>query len=55
MVLLPGMTGFVRQDVLFLYKENKERLIKEVADKYRDKIPEKLYNALINWEVEYTD
>lgn len=38
-----------------VYKENKERLIKEVADKYRDKIPEKLYNALINWEVEYTD
>ncbi|MBR5596377.1 MAG: hypothetical protein IKW30_03105 [Lachnospiraceae bacterium] len=38
-----------------VYKENKERLIKEIADKYRNKIPEKLYNAMVNWVVEYDD
>jgi len=38
-----------------VYKENKEQLIKETAHKYKDKIPEKLYNAMMNWEVEYDD
>lgn len=37
------------------YKEEKEKLIKEVADEYKDKIPEKLYEAMINWKVEIND
>lgn len=38
-----------------VYKYYKERNIKEVADYYKDKIPDKLYDALYNYEVEITD
>ena len=38
-----------------IYKEFKENYIKQVADEYKDKIPEKLYEAMINWIVEITD
>lgn len=38
-----------------VYKYYKERNIKEVADYYKDKIPQKLYDALYNYEVEITD
>jgi hypothetical protein len=38
-----------------VYKENKEKLIKETAYKYKDKIPKKLYEAMMNWVVEYDD
>ena len=37
------------------YKEHKEMYIKEVADKYKKYIPEKLYNAMYNYQVEITD
>lgn len=37
------------------YKKFKENYIKEVADKYKDKIPENLYNALYKYEVEIND
>ena len=37
------------------YKKFKENNIKEVADYYKDKIPNKLYDALYNYEVEITD
>lgn len=37
------------------YKSEKERYIKEVADLYKDKIPQKLYEALYKYEVEITD
>jgi hypothetical protein len=37
------------------YKTFKERHIKEVADLYKDKIPQKLYEALYRYEVEITD
>ena len=37
------------------YKLLKESYIKEVAEEYKDKIPEKLYKALKNYEVEITD
>lgn len=37
------------------YKECKEKYIKELADDYRDKIPEKLYNAMYNYKVEIND
>lgn len=37
------------------YKQEKERHIKEVAEKYKDKIPKKLYDAMYKWEIEITD
>ena len=37
------------------YKEFKEKYIKQVADEYKDKIPDKLYKAMYNWKVEITD
>lgn len=36
------------------YKSYKEKLIKEVASFYKNRIPDKLYNALMNYEVMYT-
>lgn len=37
------------------YKLYKEHLIKQVAEEYKDKIPNELYKALCNYEVEITD
>ena len=37
------------------YKMAKEQHIKEVADKWRGKITEKVYNALINYKIEIDD
>ena len=37
------------------YKTVKEKHIKEVAEKWRGKITEKAYQALINYKVEITD
>jgi len=37
------------------YKKYKEAVIKEVADEYKDKIPQKLYSAMYKYEVEITD
>lgn len=37
------------------YKKYKEYYIKTVAEKYKGEIPDKLYNALINYTVEITD
>lgn len=37
------------------YKTYKEKLIKEVAEEYKDKIPDKLYTAMFNWEVRIDD
>mgnify|MGYP004563938159 CR=1 FL=1 len=38
-----------------VYKMAKEQYIKEVADYYKDKIPQRLYDAMYNYEVEITD
>ena len=37
------------------YKIYKETLIKNIADKYKDSIPQKLYDAMYAYEVEITD
>lgn len=37
------------------YKKFKEKHIKQIANEYKDKIPEKLYNSMINYIVEITD
>lgn len=38
-----------------IYKQAKETHIKEVAEKYKGKIPEKLYEAMMNYIVEIND
>lgn len=38
-----------------VYKKTKEGHIKQVADKYKDQIPQKLYDAMYNYKVEITD
>lgn len=42
-------------EAFFYYKFYKEELIREVAREYKVYIPEKLYEAMLNWEVEITD
>ena len=37
------------------YKQFKEANIKQIADYYKDKIPNKLYEAMYNYKVEITD
>lgn len=37
------------------YKVFKERVIKKFANEYKDKIPSRLYESMINYEVEITD
>lgn len=37
------------------YKEYKEELIKSTADQYKEYIPDKLYDAMINYKVEIND
>ena len=43
------------EDAFNAYKESKEANIKQVADYYKDNIPNKLYEAMYNYEVEITD
>lgn len=42
-------------DAFNYYKKHKELTIKQVADKYKNHIPKKLYDALYKYEVEITD
>ena len=37
------------------YKVYKEDFIKDIAEQYKDKIPQKAYQAMLNWRVEITD
>ena len=43
------------EDAFNVYKEFKEKYIKQVADYYKDKIPNRLYEAMHNYKVEITD
>ena len=43
------------QDAFVLYKIAKEQHIKEMADKYREYLPQKVYDAMYAYEVEITD
>lgn len=42
-------------EAFLAYKRAKEEYIKEVAEKYKSQIPQKLYDALMNYEVEIDD
>ncbi|MDU4051155.1 MAG: hypothetical protein E7H33_09585 [Clostridium perfringens] len=43
------------EEAFQVYKSAKEKSIKDVADYYKEQIPEKLYNAMYNYKVEITD
>lgn len=43
------------EEAFLAYKDFKENYIKQVADYYKQYIPQKLYNALYNYQVEITD
>lgn len=43
------------EEAFMKYKEAKEELIRNVANEYKDVIPQKLYNALYKYKVEITD
>lgn len=42
-------------EAFLAYKEFKEAYIKQIADEYKDKIPQRLYDAMYNWVVEEND
>ena len=43
------------EEAFQVYKEAKEAYIKEVANKWRDQIDTRVYEALMNWEVDLND
>ena len=43
------------EEAFELYKIDKEQFIKDVADEYKEKIPQKLYDAMYKYEIEITD
>ena len=43
------------REAFLLYKENKELLIKQKAEKYRHVLIPNCYNSLIAWQIEITD
>ena len=43
------------EEAFKVYKQYKEQTIKDIAEEYKDVIPEVLYNAMINYEVEIED
>lgn len=44
-----------KEEAFYSYKYFKEKYIKEVADSYKELIPDVLYNAMYNWEVNIND
>lgn len=47
---------FIKVELAFeAYKTEKEIQIKELARKYKESIPDSLYQAMVNWKVEITD
>ena len=48
-------TFCTEKEAFAAYKSKKESAIKEFADKYRDQLPENVYNALYKYQVEITD
>ena len=56
MLVKPTTGYFITQEKGFeIYKYYKEKNIKEVADYYKEHMPEKLYNAMYDYKVEIDD
>lgn len=43
------------EEAFMEYKRHKEAVIIVTADRYKGKIPDKAYNAMMNWKIEITD
>lgn len=43
------------EEAFFVYKQEKEKYIKEIANKWKDQIDIKVYEALMSWEVSVDD
>ena len=43
------------EEAFQVYKQFKERYIKEVAEEYKNVIPQKLYEAMINYKIGIDD
>jgi hypothetical protein len=43
------------KEAFLVYKKQKEIIIKTIADEFRDNIPEKLYDAMVSYQVEIYD
>lgn len=43
------------KEAFYAYKNFKENYIKQIADEYKDAIPQKLYDAMYRWEVGIDD
>ena len=43
------------EEAFLVYKQFKEAYIKEIADEYKERIPDRLYEAMYNWIVEKDD
>lgn len=46
---------FTPEEAFLAYKEKKELNIKQVADRYKEQIESRVYEAMYNYEVEITD
>lgn len=44
-----------QEEAFLIYKETKENYIKEMADKWKNQLNERVYQAMINYQVEITD
>lgn len=43
------------EEAFAVYKREKEKYIKEVANKWKDQIDPRVYESLMNWTIEITD
>lgn len=43
------------EDAFLCYKKEKEKYIKQIADEFKEEIPQKLYDAMYSYQVERTD
>ena len=46
---------YSKNDAFKAYKVYKENIIKNVARRYKDIIPQKVYDALMSWQIEISD
>ena len=43
------------EDAFARYKEYKEDFIQDMAEQYKDEIPNKVYEAMMGWKIEIDD
>lgn len=48
-------TFHTADQAFYRYKEYKEDFIQDLAEQYKGKIPQKVYESMMNWEIEITD